>query len=89
MHGTPGQARLADVEDSHLPKDLGVPEAASSADAKLVPPTEETSSPFPHMPADRVIGLTGEAEAEVLGPSRQESVEPDLQLRPRGRISSV
>src|SRR4051794_21769809 len=89
MHGSPGQARLADVDHSHLPMDLGVPEAAGSADAKLVPPTKETSSPFPYMPADRIIGLTSEAEAEVLGPSRQESVEPDLQLRPGHRVSPV
>jgi len=78
-----------DVDHSHLPVDLGVPKAAGSADAKLVPPTKETSSPLPHMPFDGIIGLTRKAEAEVFGPSRQESVEPGLQLRPGCRVSPV
>ena len=77
------------VDHSHLPVNLGVPEAAGSADAKLVPSTKETSSPLPHMPFDGNVGLTRKAKAEVFGPPRQESVEPGLQLRPGCRVSPV
>ena len=38
MRGPSCQARLVDVDYSHLLVDLGVPEAAGSADAKLVAP---------------------------------------------------
>ena len=75
MRGPSSQAHLVEVDHSHLSVDLGVSEAAGSADAKLVPPTEKPSDPFPHMPADRFVGLTCVAEAEVLGPARQKSVE--------------
>jgi hypothetical protein len=87
MRGPSSQARVVDVDHSHLSMDLGMPEAAGSADAQLVPPAEEPPYSFLHMPADRIIGLTGETEAEVLGPSRQESVEPSSQLGPGRGIS--
>jgi hypothetical protein len=37
MHGPSSQARLVQVDQSHLSVDLGIAEAAGSADAKLVP----------------------------------------------------
>jgi hypothetical protein len=37
MHGTSSQAPLVEVDHSHLFVDLGVPEAAGSADAQFVP----------------------------------------------------
>jgi hypothetical protein len=38
---------------------------------------------------DATVGLVGLAEAEVLGPTRQKSVEPDPQLGPRRRVAPV
>jgi len=76
MRGPPVQARLVEVNHSYLPVDLGVAETAGSANADFVPPAEEPSDPIPHMPADSLIGLDCRAEAEVLGPSRQKSVQP-------------
>ena len=73
MRGPSFQARLVDIDYTHLAMHLGVSEAAGSADAQLVPPAEEPPDSFPHMPADGVIGLACEAEAEVLGPPPTEA----------------
>ena len=83
MHGPSSQARLEDINHSRIPEHLGVAEAPRSADAQLMPPTEESSDPFQHVPADGIIRLARKAEAEVFGPSQLESVEPVSQLRPR------
>ena len=56
--------------------DLGVAEATGSTDAQLVPPAEKPSDSFFHVPDDGIVSLTRETEAEVLGPSQQEPVEP-------------
>jgi hypothetical protein len=76
VHERSSRAHLADVEHSHLPVDLGVPQAAGSADAQPELPAEKPSDPFPHMPVDGILGPTREAEIEVLGPSRHKSVQP-------------
>ena len=76
MRGPPLQARLVEIDYSYCLVDLGVAETTGSADADFVPPAEEPPNPFPHMPADSFIGLACIAEAEVLGPSRQQSVKP-------------
>lgn len=86
MHGPSLQARLVDIDHPRFPEHLGVAEAPRSADAQLMPPAEEPSDPFQHVPADSIICLAREAEAEVFGPSRQEPVEPISQLRPRGGL---
>jgi len=78
MRGPPVQAHLVDIDHSHLSVDLGIPEAAGSADTQLVPSAEEPPDPGSHMPADSVIGLTCMAEAEVPSPSQQESVNSTL-----------
>src|SRR6476469_2527305 len=88
MHGPSPQARLVEVDHSHLSVDLGVTEAAGSADTKLVSPTEKPPSPFPEMPADSGVGLACVAEAEVLGPAQEKAVEPVPQFGPGGRIST-
>ena len=71
-----------EVDHPCFPIDLGVPEATRSADAQFVPAAEELSDTLDNMPANRCIGLTSEAETEVLSPSQQESVEPGMQFRP-------
>ncbi len=58
MHGPSLQARLEDIDHSHFPEHLGIAEAPCSADAQLMPPAEESSDPFQHVPADGIIRLT-------------------------------
>ena len=87
MHGSSSQAHLMKVDHPCFPIDLGVTEATRSADAQLVPAAEELSDTLDHVPANRCIGLTCEAETEVLGPSQQELVEPGVQFGPWRRVS--
>jgi hypothetical protein len=87
MRGPSSQARLVQVDHSYLSVDLGVPEAAGSADTKLVSPTEKPPDPFPEMLADCFVGLACVAEAEVLGPAQEKAVEPVPQFGPPNEMS--
>jgi hypothetical protein len=79
MRGPSAPAHLLKIDHPHFSIDLGVSEAAGSSDAQLVAPAEKPSDSFHHMPADSIIGLTCEAKAEVLSPSRK-AIEPGAQL---------
>jgi hypothetical protein len=87
MHGPSSQAHLLEIDHPYLPVDLGVAEAAGSADAQFVPSTEKPSDTLDDVPADLRVGTYCVAKAEVLSPTDQEAVEPWTQLGPGCRVS--